>query len=102
MRGRPPRSTLFPYTTLFRSGVEHHEDDAAVVVVAHRVAFRHVLAVGQAAAGDAASIDQLSVEAGGVARVGAPDVGAQRATGAERVLTVGEIHVVLGIGGQRR
>src|SRR5690349_22356549 len=22
---RPPRSTLFPYTTLFRSGVEEHE-----------------------------------------------------------------------------
>src|SRR3712207_7713166 len=22
---RPPRSTLFPYTTLFRSDVEHHE-----------------------------------------------------------------------------
>src|SRR5256885_6579839 len=24
---RPPRSTLFPYTTLFRSGVEHGDGD---------------------------------------------------------------------------
>src|SRR2546430_13689117 len=24
---RPPRSTLFPYTTLFRSEVERHQDD---------------------------------------------------------------------------
>src|SRR3712207_8181975 len=24
MRRRPPRSTLFPYTTLFRSAEEHH------------------------------------------------------------------------------
>src|SRR5688572_32005561 len=24
---RPPRSTLFPYTTLFRSVVEHHDDE---------------------------------------------------------------------------
>src|SRR2546422_1922435 len=27
---RPPRSTLFPYTTLFRSGVERDELDADV------------------------------------------------------------------------
>src|SRR2546427_6490184 len=26
---RPPRSTLFPYTTLFRSGVLRHGDDRA-------------------------------------------------------------------------
>src|SRR3712207_7881703 len=25
---RPPRSTLFPYTTLFRSGADHRVDDA--------------------------------------------------------------------------
>src|SRR3712207_7077677 len=25
---RPPRSTLFPYTTLFRSGPEYHQDHA--------------------------------------------------------------------------
>src|SRR2546421_6473231 len=27
---RPPRSTLFPYTTLFRSGVERHQPRARV------------------------------------------------------------------------
>src|SRR2546426_6888784 len=27
---RPPRSTLFPYTTLFRSGGEHVCDDARI------------------------------------------------------------------------
>src|ERR1043166_9970253 len=26
---RPPRSTLFPYTTLFRSQHDHHGDDAS-------------------------------------------------------------------------
>src|SRR3712207_7888751 len=28
---RPPRSTLFPYTTLFRSDVEAHRPDRALV-----------------------------------------------------------------------
>src|SRR2546425_8026055 len=26
---RPPRSTLFPYTTLFRSGIGHHQGRSA-------------------------------------------------------------------------
>src|SRR5260370_13166656 len=30
---RPPRSTLFPYTTLFRSGVEANMDKRATVVL---------------------------------------------------------------------
>src|SRR3712207_8261942 len=30
---RPPRSTLFPYTTLFRSGGAHNEPEAAVETV---------------------------------------------------------------------
>src|SRR3712207_7913451 len=36
---RPPRSTLFPYTTLFRSGVQHgdHALDVHVEVAAHDV-----------------------------------------------------------------
>src|SRR5256885_3366370 len=41
---RPPRSTLFPYTTLFRSrperrarGVEQHRDHCVVARNAHRV-----------------------------------------------------------------
>src|SRR3712207_7541482 len=29
---RPPRSTLFPYTTLFRSHADHHRDDHLEVV----------------------------------------------------------------------
>src|SRR5437667_6356189 len=31
---RPPRSTLFPYTTLFRSGLSVHADDAQHLVAA--------------------------------------------------------------------
>src|SRR2546430_6879919 len=27
---RPPRSTLFPYTTLFRSGIQQHSGEARV------------------------------------------------------------------------
>src|SRR5256886_5945276 len=38
---RPPRSTLFPYTTLFRSGIAAIAQDALVAVdVAHRAAAR--------------------------------------------------------------
>src|SRR5260370_16627898 len=33
---RPPRSTLFPYTTLFRSRSMHHGGHAAYVVRVHR------------------------------------------------------------------
>src|SRR3712207_7137600 len=32
---RPPRSTLFPYTTLFRSRIRGLEDIRAIVVAAH-------------------------------------------------------------------
>src|SRR3712207_7202949 len=34
---RPPRSTLFPYTTLFRSGQDHHLARATVGPVPHPV-----------------------------------------------------------------
>src|SRR3712207_7742695 len=33
---RPPRSTLFPYTTLFRSGIGNQREVAALVV-SHRI-----------------------------------------------------------------
>src|SRR5256885_4817016 len=33
---RPPRSTLFPYTTLFRSAVGPHADDEAEETERHR------------------------------------------------------------------
>src|SRR2546429_4365990 len=36
---RPPRSTLFPYTTLFRSLLFLHEWDLAHVEIAHELAF---------------------------------------------------------------
>src|SRR5688572_32131670 len=35
MLRRPPRSTLFPYTTLFRSGRQRHELDLGRVVEHH-------------------------------------------------------------------
>src|SRR2546421_8653214 len=45
---RPPRSTLFPYTTLFRSGglaVAHEQDGRSAVADPARVARRHRAAV---------------------------------------------------------
>src|SRR5256885_8718544 len=33
---RPPRSTLFPYTTLFRSGIEMRRDFGAIMIFAWR------------------------------------------------------------------
>src|SRR5690606_41008708 len=45
MTRRPPRSTLFPYTTLFRSGIDRSELGAEVreqvSVAAHRVGLLH-------------------------------------------------------------
>src|SRR5256885_9772996 len=46
---RPPRSTLFPYTTLFRSDVEHvvdaaHDAEVSVLVAARAVAGKVILA----------------------------------------------------------
>src|SRR5947209_16173772 len=35
---RPPRSTLFPYTTLFRSRVEHQDEDGRIDDGAHGAA----------------------------------------------------------------
>ena len=70
------------------AGVQDHEDDTALVGVADRLAFRHVVAIGQAAAADAAAIDELAVEAEGVARVDAADVRADRAAGAIEIAAV--------------
>src|SRR3712207_7574423 len=38
---RPPRSTLFPYTTLFRSIGRYRDRDAGVVVLDARTGRRH-------------------------------------------------------------
>src|SRR5690242_21736315 len=51
---RPPRSTLFPYTTLFRSDVE---------VVEQAVGDRDRIAADGVAARVAGAVDQLSVRA---------------------------------------
>src|SRR5436853_1997018 len=37
MLRRPPRSTLFPYTTLFRSVLRHNPTDAAATAICRRV-----------------------------------------------------------------
>src|SRR5947209_14434887 len=47
MPRRPPRSTLFPYTTLFRSLSENPPDVIAVVLIPKDVSIRRVfIAVG--------------------------------------------------------
>src|SRR3712207_7396768 len=55
---RPPRSTLFPYTTLFRSGLAEHDevvDDLLEVLDVAHVRGHHVAVV----AGDPAAVDDL-------------------------------------------
>src|SRR5256885_13883078 len=42
---RPPRSTLFPYTTLFRSAVVGDGDEGAVAGVAHESRYLKVLSM---------------------------------------------------------
>src|SRR3712207_7736682 len=41
MRRRPPRSTLFPYTTLFRSGLHAARDDYLRVAELHALRRHH-------------------------------------------------------------
>src|SRR3712207_7474847 len=51
---RPPRSTLFPYTTLFRSGLQGHDEGAGP---AHSRADRRMPVAGLVAADPAAMRD---------------------------------------------
>src|SRR5438094_7600221 len=44
---RPPRSTLFPYTTLFRSRGHHHHHHRAVLAHDHQVLVRPDQVVGR-------------------------------------------------------
>src|SRR3712207_8225716 len=60
---RPPRSTLFPYTTLFRSEARAEDDDAALLEVAHRAA--RDVGLGDLAHGDGglhARVDALLLQ----------------------------------------
>src|SRR3712207_8332108 len=54
---RPPRSTLFPYTTLFRSWAESFLDSFVCVVQRHAVVFTNALRV--AASGEAEDLRRL-------------------------------------------
>src|SRR5256885_8295089 len=56
---RPPRSTLFPYTTLFRSAVQRHH----LLVAREGADQHHQRALGQVEVGDQ-QIDHLVLEAG--------------------------------------
>src|SRR3712207_8652435 len=60
---RPPRSTLFPYTTLFRSGVDVH---VVALAVLDREGLAAALAVGEVdvLAGAGAADDARVVRAG--------------------------------------
>src|SRR5438309_7860473 len=45
MLRRPPRSTLFPYTTLFRSRMRHHQQPVRFGFVAGRAPDRQLLSI---------------------------------------------------------
>src|SRR2546429_4068961 len=62
---RPPRSTLFPYTTLFRSRRDGHGDDIALDLIAGRVG-------AASGGGNGASVASPGIRDGkwGVIRVG--------------------------------
>src|SRR3712207_9459591 len=68
---RPPRSTLFPYTTLFRSDVE---DESVVLVHARGLGFVGRRAVARGATGGAHRGEPAAVVpvGGGVPRTAAP------------------------------
>src|SRR3712207_8010937 len=62
---RPPRSTLFPYTTLFRSLLQHGLPVLAGVHLGDRVDQRGLVGVGDLRGGhDAAPVGELQVDPG--------------------------------------
>src|SRR3712207_7199094 len=63
---RPPRSTLFPYTTLFRSEGPRSADDAVAEVLVQRHG-RHA-AEGGAVVHDGQAVDHDALGQGAVAR----------------------------------
>src|SRR3712207_8332293 len=56
---RPPRSTLFPYTTLFRSVVGHEVGDHAQPAIARRAHDVDQVAVGAEARVDAVEVGDV-------------------------------------------
>src|SRR2546426_4161533 len=81
---RPPRSTLFPYTTLFRSGAARIGHDQRLIVLEHRA---EAVARG---AGAARVIE--GEEAGSERRGGRPAGGAGRMLGETAPVPVVERH----------
>src|SRR3712207_8675109 len=60
---RPPRSTLFPYTTLFRSrGVGAAERAGSYKLVAHAVSFRHRMKSSGGVSRSSASLKKKSAK----------------------------------------
>src|ERR1035438_524330 len=77
------------------AGVYGHEDDAAVVGIAHRLPLRHVLAIRQATPHNTAPVHQATVKSECIARVGTPNVGANGAPESAGVAAVCEIRILL-------
>src|SRR5258708_27091068 len=71
---RPPRSTLFPYTTLFRSRREHYGTDFVSLVVEAHVENLAVLAIGSVA------LERLHLDVLPVGRQGADARGDRKST----------------------
>src|SRR2546422_6351149 len=57
---RPPRSTLFPYTTLFRSDGQHDPQDLPAVLGTAQSAPRAIVIGSRLAAPDALAPDRLN------------------------------------------
>src|SRR3712207_8470983 len=66
---RPPRSTLFPYTTLFRSRVTKPSDDPAAWIAAQRASAKKTLTEGATTA-LAAGRDRLDLVDNALASIG--------------------------------
>src|SRR2546428_11819755 len=67
---RPPRSTLFPYTTLFRSGIlaaldRPHAFEVVNLGVSHVVELQEVIRLIEEAVGKPARIEWRPLQAGG-------------------------------------
>src|SRR2546428_13699085 len=68
---RPPRSTLFPYTTLFRSGIlaaldRPHAFEVVTLGVSHVVGLQEVIRLIEEAVGKPARIEWRPMQAGDV------------------------------------